>query len=103
MIRTVGMILNRNRTEAVRCAEQAALYMKGKGITSFDVQNELNSDTPDLIISFGGDGSLLIGARYALEYDIPLLGINLGTVGFLTEEEPKRLEEALQAIINGEY
>ena len=63
--------------------------MKGKGITSFDVQNELNSDTPDLIISFGGDGSLLIGARYALEYDIPLLGINLGTVGFLTEEEPE--------------
>ena len=103
MIRTVGMILNRNRTEAVRCAEQAALYMKGKGITSFDVQNELNSDTPDLIISFGGDGSLLIGARYALEYDIPLLGINLGTVGFLTEEDPKRLEEALQVIINGEY
>ena len=103
MIRTVGLILNRNKPEAVRYAEQAALYLKGKGITSFDVQNELNSYTPDLIISFGGDGSLLIGARYALEYDIPLLGINLGTVGFLTEEEPKRLEEALQAIINGEY
>ena len=32
-------------------------------------------------------GTLLIGARYAMQYDIPLLGVNLGTVGFLTEEE----------------
>ena len=103
MIKSVGLILNRNKTEAVRYAEQAILYIKEKGIDSFDVQNETKSGTPDLILTFGGDGTLLIGARYALEYDIPLLGINLGTVGFLTEEEPKRLEEALQAIINGEY
>lgn len=103
MIKTVGMILNRNKTEAVRYAEQAALYMKEQDIASFDVQNEPVSETPDLIITFGGDGTLLIGAQYALEYDIPLLGINLGTVGFLTEEEPKRLEKALQAIIKGEY
>ena len=103
MIKTVGMILNRNKAEAVRYAEQAALYMKEKGIASSDVQNEPVSETPDLILTFGGDGTLLIGARYALEYDIPLLGINLGTVGFLTEEEPKRLEKALQSIINGEY
>ena len=103
MIKSVGLILNRNKTEAVRYAEQAILYMKEKGIDSFDVQNETKSGTPDLILTFGGDGTLLIGARYALEYDIPLLGINLGTVGFLTEEEPKRLEEALQTIINDEY
>ena len=103
MIKSVGLILNRNKPEAVRYAEQAALYMKEKGIASFDVQNEPVSETPDLILTFGGDGTLLIGAQYALEYDIPLLGINLGTVGFLTEEEPKRLEEALQTIINGEY
>ena len=103
MIKTVGLILNRNKAEAVRYADQAASYMKKQGITSFDVQNESNSGTPDLILTFGGDGTLLIGARYALKYDIPLLGINLGTVGFLTEEEPKRLEEALQSIINGKY
>ena len=103
MIRTIGIIVNRHKADAVRYAEQAASYMKEKGITSFDVQSESNSGTPDLIITFGGDGTLLNGARYAMKYDIPLLGINLGTVGFLTEEEPKRLEEALQAIINGKY
>ena len=101
MIKRIGLILNRKNAEAVRYAEQAASYLQGKGISPFDVQRESQNAAPDLIVTFGGDGTLLIGARYAVKYDVPLLGINLGTVGFLTEEEPKKLEESLQAIING--
>ena len=49
--------------------------MKGKGITSFDVQNELNSDTPDLIISFGNQGE-----------KVRLLQEKLAYLGFLRPE-----------------
>ena len=98
MIKTVGLILNTNNKQAAECAEQAASYLKNRGIQSYDVQHKSPEwlPNPDMIVTFGGDGTLLIGARYALKYDIPLLGINLGTVGFLTEEEPKRIEQALQ-------
>ena len=103
LIRRVGLILNRNNEAAFRCAEKAALYLGKRGIISCDVQNKSPDFSPDLIVSFGGDGTLLKGAGYSMEYDVPLLGINLGTVGFLTEEEPGKIESALQAIISGEY
>ena len=103
LIRTVGLILNRKNAEAVRYAGEAASFLENEGITAFDVQQEEERATPDLILTFGGDGTLLNGARYAMKYDKPLLGINLGTVGFLTEEEPGRLDKALQAIIEGNY
>ena len=105
MIKTVGLILNTNNKQAAECAEQAASYLKNRGIQSYDVQHKSPEwlPNPDMIVTFGGDGTLLIGARYALKYDIPLLGINLGTVGFLTEEEPKRIEQALQSIISGAF
>lgn len=103
MIHTVGLILNKKNAEAVRYAGQAISFLKEKNVEAYDVQNSQNDTEPDLILSFGGDGTLLNGARFAMKYDIPLLGVNLGTVGFLTEEEPKRLEIALQEIINGKY
>lgn len=103
MIHTVGLILNEKKPDAVRYAEKAKAFLKEKDVYAFDVQHNPQEIIPDLIVTFGGDGTLLNGARYAMEYDIPLLGINLGTVGFLTEEEPKQLEKALQAIISGKY
>ncbi len=103
MLKTVGMILNRQNEKAVLCAEKASLFLHKYNIDSFDPQQDKITDCPDLIITFGGDGTLLIGARYAMKYDIPLLGINLGTVGFLTEEEPGHIEEALQAIIEERF
>ena len=103
MLKTAGLILNSQNENAVRCAEHAAAFMQKYKITSFNPQSEGWHSAPDLIITFGGDGTLLIGARYAMQYDIPLLGINLGTVGFLTEEDPEHLEDALETIIEGRY
>lgn len=101
MLKAAGLILNRENSNAVRCAEKASEFLRQHGVQSFNPQQEDKGVRPDLIITFGGDGTLLIGARYALQFDIPLLGINLGTVGFLTEGDPAHLEEALQAIIEG--
>ena len=103
MLKAAGLVLNGQNRSAVQCAEQAAAFFREHGIITFDPQTEDISSVPDVIVSFGGDGTLLIGARYAMKYDIPLLGINLGTVGFLTEEDPEHLTEALTAIMESRY
>ncbi len=62
---------------------------------------EFPSDT-ELIMVVGGDGSVIEASRYAIEYDVPLLGINLGKVGYLSEVEPDNLD-VLEGLVNGEY
>ena len=59
------------------------------------------ASTVDLIIVFGGDGTLLRSARKYLEYDIPILGINMGTVGFLTDVKTEDFESIIQDVLNG--
>lgn len=56
----------------------------------------------DLIIVVGGDGSLLTAARAAVDHNLPVLGINRGRLGFLTDIKPDELE-LIKDIIAGEY
>lgn len=65
-------------------------------------EHQLNSDG-DLLIVVGGDGSLLSAARLASKYNIPIIGINRGQLGFLTDIMPNQMESQLQAILNGEF
>ena len=55
----------------------------------------------DLIIVFGGDGTLLRAARNYLEHNIPILGINMGTVGFLTDIKIEDFESVIKDILVG--
>ena len=103
MLKAAGLILNRKNEKAMFYAGKAADVFQSHGITAYDPQEQDGSVPPELIVTFGGDGTLLKGAGYALKYDIPLLGINLGTVGFLTEEDPEHLNDALEAIIDGRF
>ena len=57
----------------------------------------------DLIIVVGGDGSLLHAARSALANDIPILGINRGRLGFLTDIAPDQLDPLLDDILAGQF
>lgn len=81
------------------CAE-TWLFELGKPETLFDGGL---SDGCDLIVSVGGDGTLLRANAIALAHDLPILGINVGRVGFLTEIEMDELDEACIAIQHGEY
>lgn len=56
-----------------------------------------------LIIVLGGDGSLLHVARNAVNYNVPIVGINRGRLGFLTDISPKQIESQLNAILQGKY
>lgn len=57
----------------------------------------------DCILVLGGDGTLLEAARDTINRDIPLLGINLGTLGYLAEVEETGLDAALNQLIEGNY
>jgi NAD+ kinase len=56
-----------------------------------------------LVVTLGGDGTFLAGARYAAPRGIPLLGVNLGRLGFLTEVEADQLEAGVNRFLDGEY
>ncbi|MGH7471846.1 MAG: NAD(+)/NADH kinase [Longimicrobiales bacterium] len=57
----------------------------------------------DLLVSMGGDGTLLRGARMVADAHVPVLGINFGYLGFLTSIAPEDLESALDAVMRGDY
>lgn len=64
--------------------------------------NEFGHDC-DLIISIGGDGSFLGAAHCAINYDIPILGINRGKLGFLADIQPNQLTDKLDQVLSGEF
>jgi len=69
--------------------------------------NSVNHDdfveAVDLIMVFGGDGTLLNSARKYLDYEIPILGINMGKVGFLADIKVDNFENSLSDILDSNY
>ena len=57
----------------------------------------------DLLIVLGGDGTILSALDYALPNDIPMLGVNLGRMGFLTEVDPSELRADVTSVLEGRY
>ena len=57
----------------------------------------------DLVVTLGGDGTFLKGARTAAELDLPIVGINLGSLGFLTSVGMAELETALERVLTGSF
>ncbi len=78
------------------------VYARKKPMVSPEDGIEVPEDA-DCILVLGGDGTMLQAARDTMESHIPLVGINMGTLGFMTEIEESGLEEALQRIIDGNY
>lgn len=92
-------------------------YLKAQGIASFiDIDTHLHLPLDldilpreqmckehDLIIVVGGDGSILSAARMAVSVDLPVIGINRGRLGFLTDISPQQMEEQIAAVLMGQY
>src|SRR5690606_12609719 len=63
----------------------------------------LEAANPDLVIVLGGDGTFLRVARMFVMQQVPLVGVNTGTLGFLTHIEANRLQFYLELLLAGEY
>ena len=72
-------------------------------LTSKILSDKLVAKRADLVIAIGGDGTLLSTARNFGDLDVPVLGINLGNLGFLTDIAPADLTFSLKEILHGKY
>lgn len=67
------------------------------------VRDACNFADCNLLAVFGGDGTILRALDYAIPNNIPILGVNLGRLGFLTEVELENAEADVQAVLAGDY
>jgi NAD+ kinase len=72
-------------------------------LTDFDFAADLSRVAADFAIVLGGDGSILRAAKQMDEHQKPVLGVNLGRLGFLADVDPDHFEAALRCVIEGEY
>ncbi len=85
----------------VRISRDFSELLDGDAV--FVPPNRLFNKSIDLAIALGGDGTLLEAARKAAVYQIPVLGINLGHLGFLAEVEKHEIESCLHDLLTGAY
>jgi NAD+ kinase len=104
-----GLAVNATRPEPAafarrfaEAAEAAGHQMVGDEATSRLLSRALETGSPDLIVASGGDGTVLAAVRWALAEDVPVLGFNLGTIGFLADAETSDLDRVIKAIGRGE-
>jgi NAD+ kinase len=100
--RAILLLVNASREEAKGAAETISKILVSAGIK---IYTPADSDIAhvEVVLVLGGDGTILRGAEFALKENIPLLGINLGHVGFMAEVEAFTFEKVAQAVIDKDY
>jgi NAD+ kinase len=104
-IRTIGLIYNARVDRSLLLADEIATWLEARRVRSWSCNTlEYAESCPsaDLLVTLGGDGSILRVAQRAAPAGIAILGINLGRVGFLTETAPDAWQTTLQRVLDGE-
>ncbi len=110
-IKTVGIVIKPGHAQAKATAAELIEWLAGRGIAiSGDAipADQVTSDgshtaDADLIVVLGGDGTMISAARLSGDNDTLVLGINYGSLGYLTDFRIEEMFPALEAIIAGEY
>jgi NAD+ kinase len=103
-IKRIGLVGNRDKAACAAIVRRAARLITRAGRTPVhgDDAAQLARET-DLILIFGGDGTMLRAARETAGLGTPLLGVNIGGLGFLTAVSSDHLADALQNLWQGEF
>jgi NAD+ kinase len=102
-VRAVGLVPHPSRPTATELAEHAFARLAEHGIEARFPAGEADVAGLDLVISLGGDGTMLRAVDLAYEAGVPVLGVNVGQMGYLTEIEPADFDTALDRIVAGDY
>ncbi len=118
MLREIGILVKEDLSDGI---DNDALNLMINSISNLDIDlyidkssNNKNENFTvlehkefvkkvDIVVVFGGDGTLLNAARKYLNYDIPILGINMGNVGFLTDISTDNFEKTIKEVLDGNY
>ena len=110
-IRSVAIVVKPHHAEAMATADELSAWLKTNGIeqsgephSASDSRREptLVSDA-DLIVVLGGDGTMISAARMVGDADVLVLGVNYGSLGYLTDFRIEEMFPALESIMAGEY
>ena len=117
--RTMLLVVHTGRPEAIRTARVVAERLRSAGVTMRVLKSEADdlacqdvtvvppsphaAEGAEMVLVIGGDGTLLRAAELARPAATPLLGVNLGHVGFLAEAEPDLLPDAVDHVLAGRY
>lgn len=88
-------------TQEFVAAGQGKLDFRAASVISSCI--ELKEHKPDFVFTLGGDGTILNAMTLVLDSGIPILGINLGRLGFLSSVEKTKLRESIDLLLTGEY
>jgi NAD+ kinase len=108
-LQRLGFAYNPTSEQASELRERAAGWCRRRGVAHWaapagdlDVLREQLPGT-DILVVLGGDGTFLRSSQATAEIDVPILGINLGKVGFLSKAEAHELEAVLERLAAGAY
>lgn len=102
----VGLLCNARLPQARPLAETIGDWLMQRGVSVWIEHSQkapTHPDLPqtDLLITLGGDGTVLRAVQAAVPHDVPVLGVHLGRVGFLTETTPERWQDTLTEVLAG--
>jgi NAD+ kinase len=106
----IGILHHPKKPESLELAYMIGRYLEAAGIRDIWHESAWDLETTaahlpkvDLLITLGGDGTLLRAARIGAPYAVPMLGVKMGRLGFLAEVQPNDWEAPLAAILAGRY
>ena len=115
MFKNIGVVLKKNLSADDLSVVRGLVEILTKNVSNIFSANKIDlknvqvvdaqkfNQVVDLIIVFGGDGTLLGAARKFISNKTPILGINLGTVGFLTDVNIENFGSVIKDVLNGDY
>jgi len=112
-VKRIGIYVKKNRPEALEVLRDLALWLSSRGIEVFaeeGIAEEIKGLPPegfrnelDLVVVLGGDGTMLAASRMLAGSRVPILGVNLGGLGFLTALSREELFLVMERILRGEF
>jgi NAD+ kinase len=109
-VKRIGVVVHPTRSAAKEAAERLERWLgeRGAEVRSSDGSNTEDDESAraftrdlDLVVAMGGDGTFLRAAHLASRGDVPVLGVKVGRMGFLTEVEPDDANELLDRVLEG--
>jgi len=114
---TVALIVHEMREDAAQHATELGHWLAGRNarlvipknnadevgaLDNVEVRDDESlADGADVVVSLGGDGSMLRAVELAAPWDVPVLGVNFGQLGYLTEVEPSGMLDAVASVLDG--